>query len=256
MPKEATLLTEQIETANKAQVLQDDEHCIKSYQCSTIMPKESALLTEQIESANKAQVLQDDEHCLKSYECTNMLPLQKDLLELNKSLSEFDISYMKPEELAFLQKKGLSLDNQTKVTDAQKRLYDRQRIAFDDKKLQNIFDTQIRYSSMIFQDDPEPDVLEIGKDNAVSGVYNELIKEYTDNITPIKRFLDRDKDLIPDISDTEPDEFTMAADGYGGGTVDGVVDATEKQAWLHDHDANGNKIDDKIDPDKDKDITQ
>lgn len=64
---------------------------------------------------------------------------------------------------------------QREVMEAQKKLYDRQRQAFDDNKYQKLLDAQLNYNGMIFQDATDPDVLNIALEAKVNDVFNRII---------------------------------------------------------------------------------
>lgn len=63
---------------------------------------------------------------------------------------------------------------QLKVLEAQEELYRRQTQAFDDNKYQKIFETQLNYNGMVFQDAADPDVLDIALEKKVNDVFNKL----------------------------------------------------------------------------------
>ena len=63
---------------------------------------------------------------------------------------------------------------QLKVLEAQEELYRRQTKAFDDNKYQKIFETQLNYNGMVFQDAADPDVLDIALEKKVNDVFNKL----------------------------------------------------------------------------------
>lgn len=71
--------------------------------------------------------------------------------------------------------KLLSSEKQREVMDAQKALYDRQREAFDDNKYQKLFEAQLNYNGMVFQDADAPDVLNIALQSHVNDVYNKIM---------------------------------------------------------------------------------
>ncbi len=68
-------------------------------------------------------------------------------------------------------------NQQLAVLRAQEALYERQKEAFDDNKFQKLFDSQLRYNSMVFQDATDPDVLNIALSSHVNDVYNKIIGE-------------------------------------------------------------------------------
>ena len=57
---------------------------------------------------------------------------------------------------------------QLKVLEAQEALYNRQNKAFDDNKYQKIFEAQLNYNGMVFQDAADPDVLDIALEKKVN----------------------------------------------------------------------------------------
>lgn len=63
---------------------------------------------------------------------------------------------------------------QRDVMDSQIALYDRQRESFDDNKYQKLFEAQLNYNGMVFQDAATPDVLGIALENRVNDVYNKI----------------------------------------------------------------------------------
>lgn len=71
-----------------------------------------------------------------------------------------------------LQRKNSS--QQLKVLEAQEALYNRQNQAFDDNKYQKIFEAQLNYNGMVFQDAADPDVLDIALEKKVNDVFNKL----------------------------------------------------------------------------------
>lgn len=71
--------------------------------------------------------------------------------------------------------KLLNSEKQREVMGAQKELYDRQREAFDDNKYQKLFEAQLNYNGMVFQDADAPDVLNIALQSHVNDVYNKII---------------------------------------------------------------------------------
>lgn len=64
---------------------------------------------------------------------------------------------------------------QKEVLEAQKELYIRQKEAFDDNKYQKLFEAQLNYNGMIFQDATDPDVLNVGLEQKVNDVFNRII---------------------------------------------------------------------------------
>lgn len=64
---------------------------------------------------------------------------------------------------------------QLKVLEAQEALYVRQREAFDDNKYQKLFESQLNYNGMVFQDADTPDVLDVALENKVNDVFNRII---------------------------------------------------------------------------------
>lgn len=64
---------------------------------------------------------------------------------------------------------------QREVMAAQRDLYERQKNAFDDNKYQKLFETQLNYNGMIFQDATDPDVLNVGLEQKVNDVFNRII---------------------------------------------------------------------------------
>lgn len=64
---------------------------------------------------------------------------------------------------------------QLKVLEAQEALYNRQEEAFDDNKYQKMFDAQLRYNSMVFQDAANPDVLNVALSSHVNDVFNKIM---------------------------------------------------------------------------------
>lgn len=66
-------------------------------------------------------------------------------------------------------------DKQQEVMAAQQALYARQTTAFDDNKYQKLFDSQLNYNGMVFQDADAPDVLDVALEAKVNDVFNRLI---------------------------------------------------------------------------------
>lgn len=66
-------------------------------------------------------------------------------------------------------------DKQQEVMAAQQALYARQTTAFDDNKYQKLFDSQLNYNGMVFQDADAPDVLDVALEAKVNDVFNKLI---------------------------------------------------------------------------------
>lgn len=71
--------------------------------------------------------------------------------------------------------KELSGVKQREVMQAQKELYDRQKLSFDDNKYQKLLEAQLNYNSMVFQDASSPSVLGISLENKVNDVYNKIV---------------------------------------------------------------------------------
>lgn len=68
----------------------------------------------------------------------------------------------------------LTSAKQREVMDAQKDLYDRQRESFDDNKFQKLFEAQLNYNGIVFQDATDPDVLDVALENRVNDIYNKI----------------------------------------------------------------------------------
>ena len=63
---------------------------------------------------------------------------------------------------------------QREVMDSQIALYDRQRESFDDNKYQKLFEAQLNYNGMVFQDAATPDVLDVALEARVNDVFNKI----------------------------------------------------------------------------------
>ena len=63
---------------------------------------------------------------------------------------------------------------QLRVLEAQEALYIRQKEAFDDNKYQKLFEAQLNYNGMVFQDADAPDVLDVALEQKVNDVFNKL----------------------------------------------------------------------------------
>ena len=63
---------------------------------------------------------------------------------------------------------------QLRVLEAQEALYERQKEAFDDNKYQKLFEAQLNYNGMVFQDAENPDVLDVALEQKVNDVFNKL----------------------------------------------------------------------------------
>lgn len=63
---------------------------------------------------------------------------------------------------------------QLRVLEAQEALYDRQKEAFDDNKYQKLFESQLNYNGIVFQDAENPDVLDVALEQKVNDVFNKL----------------------------------------------------------------------------------
>lgn len=63
---------------------------------------------------------------------------------------------------------------QLRVLEAQEALYKRQKDAFDDNKYQKLFEAQLNYNGMVFQDAANPDVLDVALEQKVNDVFNKL----------------------------------------------------------------------------------
>ena len=79
-----------------------------------------------------------------------------------------------------LQKKKMESDLETAakqrdVMTTQQALYARQTTAFDDNKYQKLFDSQLNYNGIVFQDADSPDVLDVALEAKVNDVFNKLI---------------------------------------------------------------------------------
>ena len=74
-----------------------------------------------------------------------------------------------------LAEKELSGIKQREVMQAQRELYDRQKLSFDDNKYQKLLEAQLNYNSMVFQDASSPSVLGISLENKVNDVYNKIV---------------------------------------------------------------------------------
>lgn len=73
---------------------------------------------------------------------------------------------------------------QLRVLEAQEELYRRQKDSFDDNKYQKVFEAQLNYNSMVFQDAANPDVLDVSLEKAVNDVYNKITGNDT-NVNPM-----------------------------------------------------------------------
>ena len=63
---------------------------------------------------------------------------------------------------------------QLRVLEAQEALYTRQKEAFDDNKYQKLFEAQLNYNGMVFQDADAPDILDVALEQKVNDVFNRL----------------------------------------------------------------------------------
>ena len=63
---------------------------------------------------------------------------------------------------------------QLRVLAAQEALYIRQKEAFDDNKYQKLFEAQLNYNGMVFQDADAPDILDVALEQKVNDVFNRL----------------------------------------------------------------------------------
>ena len=63
---------------------------------------------------------------------------------------------------------------QLRVLEAQEQLYIRQKEAFDDNKYQKLFEAQLNYNGMVFQDADAPDILDVALEQKVNDVFNKL----------------------------------------------------------------------------------
>jgi len=63
---------------------------------------------------------------------------------------------------------------QREVMQAQIDLYTRQKESFDDNKYQKLFESQLNYNGMVFQDADAPDVLNVALENHVNDVFNRI----------------------------------------------------------------------------------
>ena len=63
---------------------------------------------------------------------------------------------------------------QLRVLEAQEALYIRQKEAFDDNKYQKLFESQLNYNGMVFQDADAPDILDVALEQKVNDVFNKL----------------------------------------------------------------------------------
>lgn len=63
---------------------------------------------------------------------------------------------------------------QLRVLEAQEALYNRQKDAFDDNKYQKLFEAQLNYNGMVFQDADNPDILDVALEQKVNDVFNKL----------------------------------------------------------------------------------
>ncbi len=151
------------------------------------------LLSEQKETADLEQELLAEKK--------ETADLEQLLLQEKIELTEQQLLTEKEKLLAEKLKNGLQDDDVTydydqsisrttvRLQDKQGALYKRQEISFDDNKLQKIFETQVNYSGLIFQDADEPDVLNMGKDINVANIYNALIRDVK-SIKPIEEEFD------------------------------------------------------------------
>ena len=73
--------------------------------------------------------------------------------------------------------KATNLQKQGEVLTAQKELYERQKEAFDDNKYQKLFEAQLNYNGMVFQDASDPDILDVALEQKVNDVFNKLTKD-------------------------------------------------------------------------------
>lgn len=90
-----------------------------------------------------------------------------------------------------LQPDGVTMDTSKSIHQAQintqlaqQELYNRQKDSFDDNKFQKLFETQISYNSMIFQDDPDPTIPDAVKNTQVADVYNKIVADAALNTIP------------------------------------------------------------------------
>lgn len=77
------------------------------------------------------------------------------------------------ESLKFLLQRKTNTQ-QLRVLEAQEALYIRQKEAFDDNKYQKVFEAQLNYNGMVFQDADAPDILDVALEAKVNDVFNKL----------------------------------------------------------------------------------
>ncbi len=63
---------------------------------------------------------------------------------------------------------------QREVMDAQTALYTRQKESFDDNKYQKLFEAQLNYNGVVFQDADVPDILDVALEAKVNDVFNKI----------------------------------------------------------------------------------
>lgn len=68
----------------------------------------------------------------------------------------------------------LTGEKQREVMDSQIALYNRQKESFDDNKYQKLFEAQLNYNGIVFQDADAPEVLDVALEQRVNDVFNRI----------------------------------------------------------------------------------
>ena len=221
------------------------EHDTARYELTYVKPEELRLIQSKIVSESKGQALIDEkiktEHAVVGkteaerdslrFDMSNMKPKELELMTAKVETSKYEQDLMEQKSLAEKIKNGLQAlsvptnaggqsgtilttnslhTQQIETAESQTDLLKRQETAFDDVQLQKVFDSQIRYSSMIYQDNPNPDVLEMGQDVHVSNIYNAMADRINREPSPVN---------VPKITEceiTDGGEYTGCVPDFNG----------------------------------------
>lgn len=105
----------------------------------------------------------------------NVIALGNDGKEYESILNVRKDTEVKEQTKLRLADEIVTSSKQREVMDTQKALYTRQKEAFDDNKYQKLFEAQLTYNGVVFQDATSPDVLDVALESKVNDVFNRII---------------------------------------------------------------------------------
>ena len=210
-PEELKLIKAKNNSEMLDQTLRIVQHDTARYELTYLKPEELRLVQAKLVTEDRNQALLGEkvrtekanvgkteaERNILRFESDNIKPEDLKLMQAKVKTAEYEQDFTEQKSIAEKIKNGLEdtiattsvLDQpaakidtsnsiykkQTDTHEAQEKLFIRQTESFDDAQLQNLFNTQTKYSSMVAQEVSTYNLLEIGQDAHVANIYNAMV---------------------------------------------------------------------------------